>query len=39
MDTTQHSFPFYEKHGFKLLKITPNYYTENLHRYDLELGN
>jgi N-acetylglutamate synthase-like GNAT family acetyltransferase len=37
IDTTQFSYGFYEKNGFRLLKITENYYTEGMHRYDMEL--
>jgi N-acetylglutamate synthase-like GNAT family acetyltransferase len=36
IDTTQFSYGFYEKNGFRLLKITENYYTEGMHRYDME---
>jgi predicted GNAT family N-acyltransferase len=38
IDTTQFSYGFYEKNGFRLLKITENYYTEGMHRYDMELN-
>jgi N-acetylglutamate synthase-like GNAT family acetyltransferase len=37
IDTTQFSYRFYEKNGFRLLKITENYYTEGMHRFDMEL--
>jgi ribosomal-protein-alanine N-acetyltransferase len=37
IDTTQFSYGFYKKNGFRLLKITENYYTEGMHRYDMEL--
>jgi len=37
IDTTQFSYGFYKKNGFRLLKITKNYYTEGMHRYDMEL--
>lgn len=36
MDTTQFSVGFYEKSGFKIAKITNDYYSEGMHRYDLE---
>jgi N-acetylglutamate synthase-like GNAT family acetyltransferase len=36
IDTTQFSYGFYEKNGFRLLKITENYYTEGMYRYDME---
>lgn len=36
IDTTQHSAPFFEKFGFKTTKITDNFYSEGLHRYDME---
>jgi [ribosomal protein S18]-alanine N-acetyltransferase len=35
MDTTQHSWPFFEKMGFQLLKITEDAYAPGMHRYDL----
>jgi N-acetylglutamate synthase-like GNAT family acetyltransferase len=38
IDTTQFSYGFYKKNGFRLLKITENYYTEGMHRYDMELS-
>ncbi len=37
IDTTQFSYGFYKRNGFRLLKITENYYTEGMHRYDMEL--
>jgi ribosomal protein S18 acetylase RimI-like enzyme len=37
IDTTQFSCGFYKKNGFRLLNITENYYTEGMHRYDMEL--
>lgn len=35
IDTTQHSFPFFEKFGFVTTKITENFYADDLHRYDM----
>ena len=35
IDTTQFRYKFYKKNGFRLLKITENYYTEGMHRYDM----
>jgi ribosomal protein S18 acetylase RimI-like enzyme len=37
VDTTQFSFGFFEKFGFKTTKITPDYYALGMHRYDMEL--
>ena len=37
LDTTQFSFTFFEKYGFKTLKITENSYGEGMHRYDMVL--
>ncbi|RPE12955.1 GNAT family N-acetyltransferase [Chitinophaga lutea] len=37
LDTTQHSFPFFEKIGFNVVKITKDFYGEGLDRYDMEL--
>lgn len=37
LDTTQHSFPFFEKLGFRVLKITKDAYGPALDRYDMEL--
>jgi ribosomal protein S18 acetylase RimI-like enzyme len=36
LDTTQHSFPFFEKLGFRTVRITRNFYGEGLDRYDME---
>jgi ribosomal protein S18 acetylase RimI-like enzyme len=36
VDTTQFSVGFYEKSGFKITSITNDYYSEGMHRYDLE---
>ena len=38
LDTTQFSYTFFEKYGFKTLKITENSYGEGMHRYDMVLG-
>ena len=35
LNTTQHTFKFYERFGFQVEKITENYYTNGLHRYDM----
>jgi ribosomal protein S18 acetylase RimI-like enzyme len=35
LDTTQHSFAFFEKNGFVITKITNDYYTKGMHRYDM----
>jgi len=37
LDTTQHSFSFFEKYGFKTVKITEDFYAEGMHRYDMIL--
>lgn len=37
IDTTQYSFGFFEKYGFKVLKITNDYYEVGMHRYDMTL--
>lgn len=37
LDTTQHSFGFFEKYGFKVTKITHDFYAQGMHRYDMEL--
>lgn len=38
LDTTQFSYTFFEKYGFKTVKITENSYGEGMHRYDMVLG-
>jgi [ribosomal protein S18]-alanine N-acetyltransferase len=38
LDTTQHSFSFFEKLGFVTTKITNDSYGEGMHRYDMELS-
>lgn len=35
LDTTQHSFGFFERMGFRVTKITPDYYAPGMHRYDM----
>ncbi|MBF25934.1 MAG: hypothetical protein CMP49_05415 [Flavobacteriales bacterium] len=35
LNTTQKTFKFYEKFGFKIEKFTKDYYTEGLDRYDM----
>ena len=37
LDTTQHTFQFFERFGFKVVKITPNGYGHGLDRYDMKL--
>jgi N-acetylglutamate synthase-like GNAT family acetyltransferase len=37
IDTTQHSYGFFEKYGFVTLKITLDFYTKGMHRYDMVL--
>lgn len=37
LDTSQHTYTFFEQYGFKTTKVTENGYTEGLHRYDMEL--
>jgi len=35
IDTTQHAYQFFEKYGFKVSKITNDFYAEGMHRYDM----
>ena len=35
LNTSQKTFKFYEKFGFDVIKITPNYYAKGLDRYDM----
>ena len=35
LDTTQFSYTFFEKYGFRTVKITENSYGEGMHRYDM----
>lgn len=37
LDTTQHSFPFFEKFGFEVVQVTKDFYGEGLDRYDMAL--
>lgn len=37
LDTTQFSYSFFEKYGFKTVKFTENSYGEGMHRYDMLL--
>ena len=37
IDTTQYSYGFFEKYGFKVTKITNDYYEIGMHRYDMIL--
>lgn len=37
LDTTQFSHSFFEKYGFRTVKITENSYAEGMHRYDMVL--
>jgi ribosomal protein S18 acetylase RimI-like enzyme len=37
IDTTQYSYGFFEKYGFKITKITNDYYEKGMHRYDMAL--
>ncbi|MNJ85872.1 hypothetical protein D3C87_33520 [compost metagenome] len=39
LDTTQFSFTFFEKYGFRTVKITENSYGEGMHRYDMVLDD
>ena len=37
LDTTQFSYTFFEKYGFRTVKVTQNSYGEGMHRYDMVL--
>ncbi|HTF05753.1 MAG TPA: GNAT family N-acetyltransferase [Bacteroidia bacterium] len=37
IDTTQFSYPFFEKFGFRTTKITDDFYAVGMHRYDMVL--
>jgi N-acetylglutamate synthase-like GNAT family acetyltransferase len=39
LDTTQHSYHFFEKFGFKITEITEHSYAPNLHRFDMIFEN
>ena len=36
LDTTQHSYPFFERHGFVIEKITKDSYAPGMDRYDMK---
>lgn len=38
LDTTQLSFPFFEKLGFRVTQVTPDFYAPGLDRYDMVLA-
>lgn len=38
LDTTQYSYSFFEKEGFRVIKITNDFYAPGMHRYDMEIG-
>ena len=38
LDTTQYSYSFFEKFGFKTTKITNDFYMHGMHRYDMEFA-
>ncbi|HLP53933.1 MAG TPA: GNAT family N-acetyltransferase [Fluviicola sp.] len=35
LDTTQHSYGFFEKYGFVVTQFTPDFYEKGMHRYDM----
>lgn len=37
LDTSQHTRPFYERLGFRTVRVTPDAYAPGLHRYDMRL--
>lgn len=37
LNTSQHTYTFFEQYGFRVVKVTENGYSEGLHRYDMEL--
>jgi N-acetylglutamate synthase-like GNAT family acetyltransferase len=37
LDTTQYAYSFFERFGFHTTKITNDYYSKGLHRYDMVL--
>ncbi|HTN17368.1 MAG TPA: GNAT family N-acetyltransferase [Chitinophagaceae bacterium] len=37
LDTTQFSYSFFEKYGFKTVNITQDFYAAGMHRYDMVL--
>lgn len=38
LDTTQHSYTFFEKYGFSVIKFTEDAYAPGMHRYDMVKG-
>jgi N-acetylglutamate synthase-like GNAT family acetyltransferase len=38
IDTTQFSYPFFEKNGFYTIKVTNDFYAAGMHRYDMILN-
>ena len=36
LDTTQHSYPFFEKFGFEIQQYTEDGYAKGMHRYDMK---
>lgn len=38
IDTSHHTAPFYERYGFRTLRITRDAYAPGLHRYDMRLA-
>jgi ribosomal protein S18 acetylase RimI-like enzyme len=36
LDTTQHSYGFFERHGFVIEKITKDFYAQGMDRYDMK---
>lgn len=36
LDTTQHSYPFFEKFGFTIEQFTEDGYAKGMHRYDMK---
>ncbi len=37
LDTSQHAYPFFQKLGFVITKITRDFYAKGIDRYDMEL--
>jgi ribosomal-protein-alanine N-acetyltransferase len=37
LDTSQHAYPFFQKLGFTITKITRDFYAKGIDRYDMEL--
>lgn len=36
LDTNQHSYTFFERHGFVVEEFTKDYYAPGMHRYDMK---